>query len=459
MLRVRIAGRTADAEQLRTIGEDRRGVRPRRSPTSPTGRTCSTTGSGSRTCRDLAAARGGGPVHHARPAATRRGTSSAARWPASTRTRSSTRAPSSRATEAVARAADDLTNLPRKYKTAISGCASLLHGARDQRRLLRRRDRTRTRTPASTSGWAAGCPPTRCSPSGSARSSSRTGPRRVAGRDRLFRDYGYRRLRSRARLKFLVADWGTERFREVLEKEYLGGALPDGPAPAPPAAGAPGPRRGPPAGRRPVLRRRGAPRVGRTSGRQLRDVAALAADVRLRPGPDDGRAEAAHPRRAGGPSIPCWPRCRQDLLVGAVGVPPRHDGLHRDRVLQARDRGDQGPRPAALRRAGAAAAGFDTPISINVNGCPNSCARFQVADIGLKGSIRATAARGLPGAPRRLPARGTEAGFGRKLRGLKVTADELPGLRRAAAADLPGAPGATASPSRAWVRARRRGGC
>ena len=30
--------------------------------------------------------------------------------------------------------------------------------------------------------------------------------------------------------------------------------------------------------------------------------------------------------------------------------------------------------------------GFDTPISINVNGCPNSCARFQVADIGLKGS-------------------------------------------------------------------------
>ena len=28
--------------------------------------------------------------------------------------------------------------------------------------------------------------------------------------------------RNRARLKFLVADWGPERFREVLEKEYLG---------------------------------------------------------------------------------------------------------------------------------------------------------------------------------------------------------------------------------------------
>src|SRR6478735_8453603 len=41
----------------------------------------------------------------------------------------------------------------------------------------------------------------------------------------VFRDYGYRRLRSRARLKFLVADWGVEKFREVLEKEYLGRAL------------------------------------------------------------------------------------------------------------------------------------------------------------------------------------------------------------------------------------------
>src|SRR5206468_4575588 len=54
----------------------------------------------------------------------------------------------------------------------------------------------------------------------------------------LFRDYGYRRLRSRARLKFLVADWGAERFREVLEKEDLGGALPDGPEPPAPPPGA-----------------------------------------------------------------------------------------------------------------------------------------------------------------------------------------------------------------------------
>jgi sulfite reductase (ferredoxin) len=30
---------------------------------------------------------------------------------------------------------------------------------------------------------------------------------------------------------------------------------------------------------------------------------------------------------------------------------------------------------------------IDTPITINVNGCPNACARTQVADIGLKGQL------------------------------------------------------------------------
>jgi len=65
---------------------------------------------------------------------------------------------------------------------------------------------------------------------------------------------------------------------------------------------------------------------------------------------------------------------------------------------------------------------FDTPITINVNGCPNSCARFQLADIGLKGSI----VDGEEGFQIHLGGSlGAEPGFGRKLRGLKVTADGL----------------------------------
>src|SRR5258705_8035428 len=44
---------------------------------------------------------------------------------------------------------------------------------------------------------------------------------------KLFRDHGDRANRRRARIKYLVHDWGVERFREVLA-EYLGGvpALP-----------------------------------------------------------------------------------------------------------------------------------------------------------------------------------------------------------------------------------------
>src|SRR5699024_5716711 len=37
----------------------------------------------------------------------------------------------------------------------------------------------------------------------------------------VFRDYGYRRPRSRARVKFLMADWGPEKFRQIVESEYL----------------------------------------------------------------------------------------------------------------------------------------------------------------------------------------------------------------------------------------------
>src|SRR6202021_3455032 len=36
----------------------------------------------------------------------------------------------------------------------------------------------------------------------------------------LFRDYGYRRLRAKARLKFLLKDWAIEKFRGGLETRH-----------------------------------------------------------------------------------------------------------------------------------------------------------------------------------------------------------------------------------------------
>jgi sulfite reductase (ferredoxin) len=50
-----------------------------------------------------------------------------------------------------------------------------------------------------------------------------------------FRDYGYQRPRGHARLGYLIADWGTGRFRHTIETEYLHRRLADGPAPPAPA--------------------------------------------------------------------------------------------------------------------------------------------------------------------------------------------------------------------------------
>ena len=70
---------------------------------------------------------------------------------------------------------------------------------------------------------------------------------------------------------------------------------------------------------------------------------------------------------------------------------------------------------------------LDTPITVNVNGCPNACARTQVADIGLKGQLvldddgnqvegfQVHLGGGL----------GLVSGFGKKLRAHKVTSAGL----------------------------------
>jgi len=70
---------------------------------------------------------------------------------------------------------------------------------------------------------------------------------------------------------------------------------------------------------------------------------------------------------------------------------------------------------------------FDQPVTVHLNGCPNSCARIQTADIGLKGQI-VTDANGaqVEGFQVHLGGGlGLDAGFGKKLRGHKVTSGEL----------------------------------
>ena len=75
---------------------------------------------------------------------------------------------------------------------------------------------------------------------------------------------------------------------------------------------------------------------------------------------------------------------------------------------------------------------LEQPITLNLNGCPNSCARIQTSDIGLKGQIL-TGADGEPEFGFQVHLGGglastdrEEPGLGRTVRGLKVSADDLP---------------------------------
>ena len=69
---------------------------------------------------------------------------------------------------------------------------------------------------------------------------------------------------------------------------------------------------------------------------------------------------------------------------------------------------------------------LDTPITVNVNGCPNACARTQVADFGLKGQLVLHEGEQVEGFQVHLGgATGLQANFGRKLRAHKVTSAGL----------------------------------
>ncbi len=268
----------------------------------------------------------------------------------------------------------------------------------------------------------------------------------VAG---LFRDYGYRRLRHRARIKFLLADWGPAKFREVLEKEYLGYALPDGPPPAAPAGGIRdhvGVHR-----QRDGLNYVGfAPAVGRLSADVLDVIAGLAGRY------GSGRVRTTTEQKMVILDVP--PERTEELVteLEAAGLPARPSAFRRHTmactgiefcklaIVETKARATD--LIAELERR---LPDFDTPVTINVNGCPNSCARIQTADIGLKGSlVTGPDGQQVEGFQIHLGGSlsggdGSGSGFGRKVRGLKATAEELPDyvervLRRFQAARVEG---------------------
>ncbi|GAA5183455.1 nitrite/sulfite reductase [Rugosimonospora acidiphila] len=246
----------------------------------------------------------------------------------------------------------------------------------------------------------------------------------------IFRDYGYRRLRSRARLKFLMADWGPERFREVLETEYLHRKLIDGPAPELPKR--PHDHIGAHKQKDGLYYVGVAPIAGRVSGTTLASLADIAEAH------GSGRVRTTPYQKL---IVLDVPEDRVESLIEAlrgIGLEARPSSWRRSTMACT---GIEFCKLAIVETKAKAAqlveelekrlADIDVDISVNINGCPNACARTQVGDIGLKGQL-------VPGPNGEMVegfqvhlggglalAEGQEAGFGRKLRGLKTTSEDL----------------------------------
>ena len=322
----------------------------------------------------------------------------------------------------------EYANLPRKYKTAISGLQDVCHETHDVAFI----GVTHPEHGPGMDLWVGGGLST------NPMLAQRVGvwvpleevPDVWEAVTSLFRDYGYRRLRAKARLKFLVKDWGIEKFREVLETEYLQRRLIDGPAPEPVTH---------PIDHLGVQRLKNglnavgvAPIAGRVSGTILSSVA----DLMERAGSDRARFTPYQKL-----VILDVPDDKLDEMVAgldALGLPSRPSSWRKNLMActgiefcklsfaETRVRA-QSLVPELERRLADINAELDVPITVNVNGCPNSCARIQVADIGFKGQMVDDGHGGsVEGFQVHLGGGlGEDSGFGRKLRQHKVTSDEL----------------------------------
>lgn len=322
----------------------------------------------------------------------------------------------------------DFADLPRKYKTAISGLQDVAHEINDVAFIG-------VNHPEHGPGldlWVGGGLST------NPMLAQRVGawvplgevPEVWAAVTSVFRDYGYRRLRAKARLKFLIKDWGIAKFREVVETEYLKRPLIDGPAPEPVKH---------PIDHVGVQRLKNglnavgvAPIAGRVSGTILTAVA----DLMARAGSD--RIRFTPYQKLVILDIP--DALLDDLIAGldALGLQSRPSHWRRNLMAcsgiefcklsfaETRVRA-QHLVPELERRLEDINSQLDVPITVNINGCPNSCARIQIADIGFKGQMIDDGHGGsVEGFQVHLGGHlGLDAGFGRKLRQHKVTSDEL----------------------------------
>src|SRR5439155_23748512 len=248
----------------------------------------------------------------------------------------------------------------------------------------------------------------------------------------IFRDFGYRRSRNTARLKFLVADWGPELFSQVLQEKYLKCELPDGPQ-AKPSNEVHRDHTG-------VGRQKDgqnylgfALRNGRITGTELCDLADLADEEgqgRLRTTtqqkmvlldiPDERLAATMD--KLDDLGFPVFSSAFRSGMMACTGIE-----FCKLSIVETKARAEWLYAELEKRMPD-----FDEPLRINVNGCPNSCARYQLADIGFMGVLVMEKVEG-NGEVEKLEGFNVHIGghlgephaFGQKVKGLRLRADEL----------------------------------
>jgi sulfite reductase (ferredoxin) len=234
-----------------------------------------------------------------------------------------------------------------------------------------------------------------------------------------------------------MADWGPEKFRQILEDEYLGYKLADGPAAPKPST--PGDHVGVHEQKDGKFFIGATPVAGRLSGAQLvklADTLEARGSYRLRTTPHQKLVVLDVPKDEVEPlvseldalGLSARPSVFRRGTIACTGIEYCKLAIVETKVTAATAVAELERRLADLAESGQ----LPHALSLHINGCPNSCARIQTADIGLKGMMLPTPdGDPTPGFQVHLGgglASNTreEAGLGRTVRGLKVYVEDLP---------------------------------
>ncbi len=286
----------------------------------------------------------------------------------------------------------EFSNFPRKFKTAVAGCHLNCHQPQINDIGMFGVVRKNPQTGAEERGYGimvGGGLSTKPFIAQSLRVFIREEQAAAVARGvaHVFRDHGYRASRLRARMKFLVSDWGWEKFRDTLEAD-MGFKLEHddsiiGPVHAPHTDHmGTGPQK------QPGLNYVGIPiERGRLTAVQMRAAADLAekyagskAQVRLSNKQNmllanvptetlDGLVKEL--KDAGlAPHAPLW----RTSLISCTGTQFCNLAL-----VETKERAQK------ILNFLEEECEIDSPIFVSVTGCPNSCAQYQIADIGLMG--------------------------------------------------------------------------